>query len=359
MADGQGRLLMAASGTGGHVFPALAIADHLTDWSIEWLGVADRMESQLLAGRYPFHAIPMSGLQGSRWLAWPRTTGQLLRSVWQVRRLLQKGQFQGVLTTGGYIAAPAILAAYSLGIPVILHESNAIPGKVTRWLGRYCRVVALGMAAAAAHLPHLPTQVVGTPVRDQFWQPQPLADLGIPQEAVVIGVIGGSQGARGLNRIVVACAPDWLELGAWIVHLTGETDATALEKLAPPHPRYQRYPFRSDMPALLQRANFVVSRAGAATLAELAATATPAILIPYPYAAEDHQYHNAQAFVAAGGGVVFRESPQQVAAIRDYGCRWIGHPSEVALHRQALQQTPPQQATLAMVDLLKNVLKES
>jgi UDP-N-acetylglucosamine--N-acetylmuramyl-(pentapeptide) pyrophosphoryl-undecaprenol N-acetylglucosamine transferase len=346
-------LLIAASGTGGHVFPAIAVAEHLPNWQIEWLGVPDRMEVQLVQGKYRLHTIRMSGLQGSRWRAWFTSLSQLAAAVIEVRRLLQQQNFVGVLATGGYIAAPAILAARSLNLPVILHESNAIPGKVTRWLGRFCTVVALGMAEAADHLPGIRSQVVGTPVRSHFWQPSTCEALEIPPQVPVITVIGGSQGARGLNRMVLQCASAWLEAGAWIVHLTGEIDAAAVAELAPHHPHYLRFAFWQDMASLLQRTSFTVSRAGAATLAELAATQTPAILIPYPYAAEDHQYHNGIAFARSGGAVVLRESLAHSDPLRVLGLEWLQDPTALARRRTQLQSLAVQEAGQRMAQLLE------
>ncbi|MFS8857553.1 undecaprenyldiphospho-muramoylpentapeptide beta-N-acetylglucosaminyltransferase [Synechococcus sp. H55.7] len=348
------RLLVAASGTGGHVFPALAIAEQLPDWQIEWLGVPDRMEGKLVQERYPLHRVAMSGWQGSP-LHKLRALAQLARATLQVRQLLKSGRFDIVLTTGGYISAPTILAARSLRVPVLLHESNRIPGKVTRWLGRFCHVVALGMAEAAEHLPGVAAQVVGTPVRAEFYRPQPLpADLPIPDGDPLIVVIGGSQGARGLNRMVAACAEAWLEAGAWIVHLTGGSEAGI-----PIHPRYRPFPFRTDVAALLQRATFAISRAGAMSLAELWATATPAILIPYPFAAEDHQYQNALAFVGRGGGVVMRESEEHVDLLRQTVLTWLAQPQVVAQMAAHLQATAPPNASKAVAHLLQEICQSS
>lgn len=297
------RLLVAASGTGGHLFPALATAQELTEYQIEWLGVPNRLETELVPADYPLHTVGVEGFQqrlglGTLVIAW-----KLMQAVWQVRRLLQQGGFQGVLTTGGYIAAPAILAARSLGVPVIFHESNVLPGKVTRWFSRWCRVVAIGFEASAPYLPQANTVYVGTPVRSQFLTPQVL-DLEIPEGVPVIAVVGGSQGAVAVNQLVRQCAPGWMAAGAWIVHQTGEQDPDAgcLE-----HRQYLSFPFYDQMAALFQRADLVIGRAGAGTLTELAITGTPSILIPYPYAAEDHQRFNAEVFVRAGAGILFNQ----------------------------------------------------
>lgn len=302
------RLLIAASGTGGHVFPAIATAEQLADYQIEWLGTPDRLETQLVGDRYPLHPISVAGFQQKLGLGTLKILLRLVGSVRQVRQLLQQGKFDGVFTTGGYIAAPAIIAARSLGLPVILHESNALPGKVTRWFAPWCSAVAIGFAAAASYLNRAKTVFVGTPVRSQFrtaLNASTLEDLPIPPEVPLIVVVGGSQGAVGLNQIVRQCAPAWFAAGAWVVHLTGDNDAD-VKSLQ--HSQYVVLPFYNNMAALFQRANLAISRSGAGTLTELAVTGTPSILIPYPFAAEDHQAFNASVFVEAKAAKMFRQT---------------------------------------------------
>ncbi|MEM6501806.1 MAG: undecaprenyldiphospho-muramoylpentapeptide beta-N-acetylglucosaminyltransferase [Cyanobacteria bacterium P01_C01_bin.89] len=305
------RLLIAASGTGGHIFPALAVAQHLSQphtpetstWSIEWLGVPDRLETELVHS-YPLHTIGVGGFQGRPGLRTIKTGLNLIKGIWQTRKILKQGNFDGVFTTGGYIAGPAILAARSLGLPVVLHESNAMPGKVTRWFGPWCDSVAIGFPSAAQHLTKSQTQWTGTPVRANFWQPDPL-DLPIPDTVPLIVVVGGSQGAVRVNQLVRDAAPAWFDAGAWVVHLTGNRDSDANQLN---HPQYIALPFYNNMAALLKRADLAISRAGAGTLTELAASHTPAILIPYPTAADDHQTYNARSFVDAGAARLYPQS---------------------------------------------------
>ena len=306
MSETPAKLLIAASGTGGHLFPAIATAEHLTDYRIEWMGVPDRLETELVPKQYPLHTFRLGGFQGRLGLGSVRLVGQAVKATWQVRRLLLQGGFQGVFTTGGYIAAPAILAARSLGLPAILHESNALPGKVTRWLSPWCSLVALGFEAAIAHLPKAKTAVVGTPVRSQFLQTTILpSDIQLPDDVPVIVVVGGSQGAVAVNRLVRSAAPAWFEAGAWVVHQTGSQDPDAASLK---HPQYIHQPFFDPMAGLFRRADLMISRAGAGTLTELAFTHTPSLLIPYPFAAEDHQSFNAAAFKAANAALVYRQS---------------------------------------------------
>jgi UDP-N-acetylglucosamine--N-acetylmuramyl-(pentapeptide) pyrophosphoryl-undecaprenol N-acetylglucosamine transferase len=320
------RLLIAASGTGGHLFPAIALAEQLPDYKIEWLGVPNRLETQLVPDQYPLHTINLEGFQQRFGLG---TLGILLRlanSIRQVRQLLKENNFQGLVTTGGYIAAPAILAARSLSLPVVLHEANALPGKVTRWLSPWCTNVAVGFAAAENYLPRIPTVVTGTPVRSQFRTPQTL-DLPIPENVPLIVVAGGSQGAVAINQLVRQSAQSWFDAGAWIVHLTGENDPDA-QSLQ--HPQYISLPFYKNMAGLFQRANLAISRAGAATLTELTVTQTPAILIPYPFAAEDHQIFNAAVLADAGAGIVFRQSELTPQLLESKVLHFLNSPVELA-----------------------------
>lgn len=333
------RLLIAASGTGGHLFPAIALAQELQDYKIEWLGVPDRLERELVPAQYPLHTIAVEGFQQRLGLGTLKILGRLASSVHQVRQLLKTGNFDGVFTTGGYIASPAIIAARWQGLPVILHESNAIPGKVTRFFSPLCSAVALGFEAASPYLPKAKTVYVGTPVRSSFQEIQPL-ELPIPEDVPLIVVVGGSQGAIAVNQLVRESAAAWFKAGAWIVHLTGEKDpdATSLQ-----HPQYIQMPFYDNMAGLLQRANLAISRAGAGTLTELAITQTPAILIPYPYAAEDHQAFNAASFVKAGAGLVFRQSELTPQLLESKVLSLLESPP-------TLQQMAQNAASLAVVD---------
>ncbi|WP_008313652.1 undecaprenyldiphospho-muramoylpentapeptide beta-N-acetylglucosaminyltransferase [Leptolyngbya sp. PCC 6406] len=321
------KLLIAASGTGGHLFPAIATAEQLSDYAIEWLGVPDRLETQLVPAAYQLHRVRLGGFQGRLGLGYLRLLAQVIAATVKVRSLLQQGQFNGVFTTGGYIAAPAILAARSLGLPAILHESNALPGKVTRWLSPWCSLVGLGFEAAATYLPRAKSVVVGTPVRSQFLtHSTDLGDVVIPADVPVVVVVGGSQGAVAVNDLVRAAAPAWFEAGAWVVHQTGTSDpgADSLD-----HPQYIHRPFFDQMAALFQRASLVISRAGAGTLTELAFTGTPALLIPYPFAAEDHQSYNAAAFAAANAALVSRQRDLTVDELRDKVLKLIQDPARL------------------------------
>ncbi|NJO96353.1 MAG: undecaprenyldiphospho-muramoylpentapeptide beta-N-acetylglucosaminyltransferase [Pleurocapsa sp. CRU_1_2] len=316
------RLLIAASGTGGHLFPAIALAQQLPDYQIEWLGTANRLETSLVPDDYPLNTISVEGFQQKLSLKTLKIITGFFASIWQTQKLIKEHQIDAVFTTGGYIAAPAILAARLQKKPAIIHESNYIPGKVTKFLSRWCDAVALGFAGTAEYLPQTKTVYVSTPVRSQFFTPQPLA-LNIPDDAVVILVFGGSQGAVAINKLVREAAPAWFELGAYVIHLTGKNDPQA-DSLK--HPQYICLPFSDNMAGLLQRANLAISRAGAGTITELAFTGTPAVLIPYPFAAEDHQTYNAQEYKDAGAGVVYQQAELTAKTLQEQVSQWLRSP---------------------------------
>lgn len=348
------RLLIAASGTGGHLFPAIATAQQLNDCHIEWLGVPDRMETQLVSSLYPLHTIAVEGFQQRFGLGTVRILGGLLGAILQVRRLLKAGNFQGVFTTGGYIAAPAILAARSLGLPVILHESNVFPGKVTRWLSPFCTKVAIGFEATAGYLPRAKTVVAGTPVRSQFLTHEPL-NLPIPDNVPVILVMGGSQGAVAVNKLVRECAPAWFDAGAWVVHLTGNNDPDA-ESLQ--HTQYISMPFYDNVAGLLQRANLAISRSGASAMTELAVTGMPSILIPFPYAADNHQHFNAEVFAKAGAALLFRQNELTADLLKSKVLYLLSDAEYLAKMSKSAHQLAVTDSTERLANLVRELLSK-
>jgi UDP-N-acetylglucosamine--N-acetylmuramyl-(pentapeptide) pyrophosphoryl-undecaprenol N-acetylglucosamine transferase len=348
-------LLIAASGTGGHLFPALALVEQLSDYQIEWLGVTNRLEKTLVPDCYTLHTINIEGFQQRLGLKTLPILARFVMAVFQVRQLIKKYQIDAVFTTGGYIAAPAILAARLQNIPAIIHESNYIPGKVTRWLSCWCDVVALGFEGTAQYLPNIETCYVSTPVRSQFLSSQNL-DLAIPPDVLLIVVVGGSQGAVAVNQLVRQAAAAWLDLGAYIVHLTGEKDPDVQSFQ---HPHYICLPFYENMAGLLQRANLVISRAGAGTLTELAITSTPAILIPYPYAAEDHQTYNAQVFANAGAGLVLPQSELTAQVLQETVLKLLRSPSQLDAMATKAKNLAMIDSAKHLADLVNNLLRKS
>ena len=355
------RLLIVASGTGGHLFPALAVADALPEsWSARWLGVPDRLETELVPERFGLVTVKAGGLQG-RGLRKLLQLLRLLAASGTVVRLIRRQRLEAVLTTGGYIAAPAIIGARLCRVPVVLHESNAIPGRVTRLLGRFCTAVAVGLPAAASRIPGSRPILTGTPVRAAFLEPQALPDWVPEGDGPLLVVMGGSQGAVGLNRMVRAVLPELLAQGCRVVHLTGGNDP---EVGTVNHDRLVERRFCDEIPALLQHADLAISRAGAGSLSELAVCGTPSVLVPFPQAADGHQDANAACAAEFAGAVIVHQHAPEHPALANTLKRLLGtrlglpnsDSSLLPRMRQGMEQLAERDADAQLVMLLQSLV---
>lgn len=306
------KVVVAAGGTGGHVFPALAVADVLRrrrpEMRLEFVGGRRGIENRLVprAG-YPLRTLPLSGLKGAGVAAGlsgaAAAAWGVLRCLWWMladRPALVAG-------AGGYPSGPPVLAARILGVTTMLMEQNHFPGATNRWLAPRVDAVCVPSAAAAGRLRGRRI-VTGNPVRPEF------AAIGDspcgPQLSLL--VFGGSRGARSINRAMVDALTELerLDPPPRIVHQTGLDDEAAV------HAAYEAHPgipsevraFFDDMPARVAAADLVACRAGATTLAELAAAGRASILVPFPQASDDHQRLNAEAVVAAGGATMILDA---------------------------------------------------
>ncbi len=349
------RLLIAASGTGGHLFPALAVAEALPkSWNISWLGVPDRLEVRLIPKKYNLFTIKAGGLQRNVIHKSLRIL-QLLYGCIKVRQLIKSQQIDAVFTTGGYISAPAIIGARISGIPVLLHESNVIPGKVTRLLGIFCQKIAIGLSDTAQQIPYLQTTLTGTPVRQEFQSYQRLPKWIPPGDGPLVIILGGSQGAVGLNRMVRDFLPSILELGCRVVHITGKNDPERNQVF---HPNLIEKEFTTEVAALLQHADIAISRAGAGSLSELAVCGTPTIFIPFPNASDNHQEANALCAASIGAAVIVHQHSPEMNTLRDTLYRLLKLDLiEQNKSNQPLLLMRNQMKTLAILDAEKRLVK--
>ncbi|MEW5791403.1 MAG: undecaprenyldiphospho-muramoylpentapeptide beta-N-acetylglucosaminyltransferase [Pseudomonadota bacterium] len=303
------RVLIAAGGTGGHVFPALAVAEELRAGgaSVGFLGTAAGLEARVVpAAGFPLGLMQMAGLRGKgvgRWLAAPWL---LLRAIGQARAFLRREAPQVVLGMGGFVSGPAGLAARSLGVPLLIHEQNAVPGYANRLLARVAQAVLTGFP-----IPTLGrSEWVGNPVRAAIAAlPVPEARLAGRTGAPHLLVMGGSLGARDLNRVLLEAmarlAPAERPL---IWHQTGQKHFEEVQRAyAEAGVEARVEPFIEDVAAALAWADLALCRAGALTIAELACAGLGAILVPYPHAVDDHQAVNAEFLVKAGAARVIRQ----------------------------------------------------
>lgn len=320
--SGEGkRLMVMAGGTGGHVFPGLAVAHHLMaqGWQVRWLGTADRMEADLV----PKHGIEIdfiriSGLRGKGIVAQLSAPVRIFRAVCQARAIMKRYQPDVVLGMGGYVSGPGGLAAWLCGVPVVLHEQNGIAGLTNRWLSRIARKVLQAFPGAFDK-----ADVVGNPVRtDVLALPTPDTRLAGREGPIRILVVGGSQGARILNQTMPNVAA---RMGANvdIWHQTGkgalQDVQQAYEKVGAPQHKITE--FIDDMAQAYRWADVVVCRSGALTVSEIAAAGLPALFVPFQHK-DRQQYWNALPLEKAGAAKIIEQTQLSVDAVCDQLAQW-------------------------------------
>lgn len=298
-------VLIMAGGTGGHVFPALAVARDLrgAGIAVAWLGSHGGMEERVVAADgIPFHGLHIRGLRGKGALTWLLTPVRLLVAVAEALAVMIRLRPRVVLGMGGFASGPGGLAAWLLRRPLVIHEQNAVAGWTNRVLSRFARRT---LAAYPNALPG--AELVGNPVRSAIATlPTPEVRFAGREGAMRVLVLGGSQGARALNQRVPE-ALGWVsrKIPVEVIHQAGNLDEVSTrETYARLGVPAEVHAFIDDMAARYAWADLLVCRAGALTLAEVAAAGVGSILVPYPHAVDDHQTRNAEYLVSAGAAVL-------------------------------------------------------
>lgn len=321
------KVVLAGGGTGGHVYPALALGDELRSRGHEvvYAGAAERLEGRVAPERgYEFHAVSAPQFPRSGLVAKARFAGALAGAILRSRRLLKQLEPDLVLGVGGYIMAPTVLAAWSLGIRRAIHEANVSPGLANRLCARVADLVLLTYDATRSRLP-TPAEVhtVGCPVNPKVLQgdrSEARARYGLEPDTPVVLVVGGSLGAAALNTLAITAAhlPDRTWQLLWI---TGPRyHQAALAELGDVPPGVVVVDYEDRMADAYAASDLVVARAGSSTLAELTALGMPAVLLPSPNVTDNHQEANARGLEAAGAAHVLLEAGLDAgAALTDLG----------------------------------------
>lgn len=348
------RILIMAGGTGGHVFPALAVAKYLSKlgWKVRWLGTAERMEARLVPQHgFDIDFIDIKGVRGngfSRKLAAPF---KILRSIGQARDVIKEFRPDVVLGMGGFASGPGGVAAKLSGIPLVLHEQNAIPGMTNKLLSRIASKV---LCAFEGTFEQVKAEVVGNPIRKELVDLGESSDKECTEDALRVLVVGGSLGAKVFNDLMPRVTAEvskshaitvWHQVGkgnlpsvkAEYLHLAQDGSVKVAE-------------FIDDMEAAYRWADVVLCRAGALTVSEVAAVGLPSLMVPYPHAVDDHQTKNAQVLVSAGGAFLL---PQ---AILDTD-KLVGKLQILASDRAELCQMGQRAKGVAVIDATEKVAK--
>ncbi|MFZ0999825.1 MAG: undecaprenyldiphospho-muramoylpentapeptide beta-N-acetylglucosaminyltransferase [Candidatus Sulfotelmatobacter sp.] len=305
------RAILAGGGTGGHVIPALAIANELKKHyaaEVLFVGTARGIENRLVpAAGYPLRLVRVGQLKNVSLATRAKTVFDLPRAVWDAGRMLNEFAPDVVIGVGGYASGPAMLAAVVKHIPTLAFEPNVVPGFANRVVARFVSGAAVHFEETAKYFRH--AEVTGVPVRQAFFE-IPAKRGGVP----TLLVFGGSQGAHAINEAMIRCLPELQRQapGIHIMHQTGERDyndaLVAYQSFSgAAGESAEVFKFIEDMPAAFARADLVVCRSGASTVAEITAAGKPAIFVPFPRAADDHQRVNAEALARVGAAVVVEE----------------------------------------------------
>jgi len=339
--------LIMAGGTGGHVFPALALARELRrrGWRIVWLGTRRGLEARLVpAENIPVEWLSVGGLRGKGVLVWLTAPIRLTRALAQALGVLRRLHPALVVGLGGFVAGPGGVAAWLSHTPLLIHEQNAIAGFTNRCLAHLARRVLTAFPGSFA--PRFQAQLVGNPVRREIVQlPAPAQRFALREQPIRVLVLGGSQGAARLNAVVpfglAAAASKAPPLRFDVRHQAGERGlAAAQQAYAQAGVSARLHAFIEDISEAYGWADLVICRAGALTISELAAAGVGAVLVPFPAATDDHQTRNAEALVAAGAAVMIAD--------REFtGERLAAALVELARSRGALQTMAERARSLA------------
>lgn len=361
------RVAIACGGTGGHLFPGLAVAEALQERGHEiLLFVSEKGIDTTALKAHPnfrFEKLPSIGMPSVLSPAFIRFLRRSWESLSFCRGVYRKFRPDVVLGMGGFTSTAPVLAGRLQKLPTLIHESNAIPGRANKMAARFASRILLGFEVCEQYFPGHECKVTGTPVRRNLGSPMDKAAarelLRLDPNLPTILVMGGSQGAAGINQLMFKSVPMLKGGKLQIIHLTGERD----DQLAAAN--YQREeiphyvsPFHHKMEEVLSAADIVVSRAGAASLSELAKFALPAILVPYPYATDDHQSANARVFVEAGAAELQSESATNPDAFASLILDLLSNTARREKMSEAMRKLVPSNASVNVADEIERAVRK-
>jgi len=352
MPGGGIRILFAGGGTGGHVFPGVALAQHASGSSVHWLCTSRPFDAAQLAKEQ----IPFEALESPRWRGFSGFLGPMARAILASARRIRAFKPDVLVGVGGYGTVPPVIAAKSLGLPFVLLEQNVRPGKANRFLAPGAARIYVQWAEARSAFPGCGERIVvtGSPIRTQLRRrprEESLERFGLGNDLPTLAVVGGSQGAEALNRGVVE-ALNGTASQLQIIHVTGKSQVDAVrDAYAAKGARAVVLDFVSDMDSLYSAADLVVSRAGAMAIAELTAFGTPSVLVPISRSSGDHQRENARAIVKSGGAILLEERDGLSAGLTPILEKLVGRDPVFESMKQKL-------GPLARPDAAQRILKD-
>ena len=362
--------VISAGGTAGHINPAIAVADELRSRGADilFVGTPDHIEAKLaVQAGFEFVGFEVAGFDKARPWTLVSSSAKLLSATSKAKKMFKERRPDAVLGFGAYVSIPVGRAAASMGIPLIIHEQNSVPGMANTYLAKKATVTALTYEESAKHMQAAGRQVViGNPVRASFegtTKAQARANLGLDKDALVLLVFGGSLGAQHLNSAVCAMKDELLSIeNIHIIHSTGANDnAAVIEKLAltdEQAKRWEVHEYIDNMADMLAAADLVVSRAGASSLAEIMTIGVPSVLVPFPYARGDHQTLNASSCVAAGASCLVKDSELDEPEFAQLVMELLNDAPRREKMAQATSSLSGSKARIELADIAMEIAKE-
>ncbi|MDQ6975031.1 MAG: undecaprenyldiphospho-muramoylpentapeptide beta-N-acetylglucosaminyltransferase [Mariprofundaceae bacterium] len=358
------RLSIAGGGTGGHVMPALALADAVrTRWGhvdVDFIGAQRGLEATLLPARGEHvQLLPMHAIQGKAFFSRLHVLGfEVPRAVISILRAWRGNKPDLLVGVGGYASVHGVLAAFVAGVPVVLYEQNAMPGMVNRQLARWCKTIMLGFANAAQYLPRAPCVVTGNIVRESI-----VSLVRTPHIPPRLLIMGGSQGAVFLNETMpVLCAKLRAHGRVFqVIHICGQQQDPAALLAAYESAQVDAtvMAFCDDMATFYRQGDLLIARAGAMTVSEVMACALPSIFVPLPSAADQHQYHNAAPLVSAGGALLWQQQDNDHKAWAQKLEQVLFNPLTLINMRHSMRAAMPDDACKEQLTVLSPWLEHS
>jgi UDP-N-acetylglucosamine--N-acetylmuramyl-(pentapeptide) pyrophosphoryl-undecaprenol N-acetylglucosamine transferase len=362
------RLLLTGGGTGGHLFPGIAAAEalcrRLPGSEVMFIGTHRKMDQNSLS-QYGFatRSIHCLGIKGKNILSLLQALAVLPLSFLEAAYHILRFKPEIVLGVGGYVTGPVVAMAKILGRPTVIHEQNSIPGLANRQLGRLAGRICLSIPGSEVCFPIAKVVLTGNPVRRQIMDLALRRQESAIKPEVTVMILGGSQGAHRVNELAVEALIQYrkdVPQGLKVIHQTGIADEQMVRgRYADAGIEARVAAFFTNMAELYQQADLMISRAGATTLAEAAVLGKPAILIPYPYAADNHQEKNALFYVKGGGAVLFPERDLTGSKLADTVKQLVGDPKRRQEMAEAMKRLSQPQAAEKIVDVCLQMVADS
>lgn len=363
------KYFVTGGGTGGHIYPALAVADKLTAQGakVYYVGNKRNMEYELATQKgYKFLHVSIKGMPRSLNIKLFWWGVKLIKAILRSIRYIKKYKPNAVFATGGYVSAPMIFACRITKTPYVMHDCDAMPGLVTRRLSTRAEYVSLAFEKAKRYISNKHTVVTGNPIRDEFktiTKNNAKSELGLNNNKNVLVIMGGSQGAKSLNNTAVELLKEFSqELNLQVILQTGKKNYdTVIEELQHFYPNWEQdknlivQPYFDNMVVILKAADIVISRAGSLSISEICASEVVPVLVPYPYAAADHQRKNAKSLLESGACIYIEDNELEPNKLRNAIVELLNNPVKMNYLKQNSSYMAKLDATERIVELVQSI----